>query len=100
MKLWCTNIDCMRQNNYEEYEFDAPEKCPIDNVLWENCEHAPWDEEVKLKCPKCGSSEHIAPAWVKSYRFSGEVTALSKLKALDAELQATKSRNSSKGEKQ
>ena len=90
MRLCCTNVDCMRQNSYTEFEFDAPEKCPIDNVKWSDCEHAPWDMEVGLACPKCGSSEHLAPAWSKNYRFPRELEILNEIKELDARIEQLK----------
>lgn len=93
MRVCCTNIDCMRQNNYVEFEFDPPEKCPIDNVEWSECDHAPFDKKVGLKCPKCGSSEHIAPAWIKEYRMPKELETLEKLRTLDNKLKELGAKN-------
>jgi len=80
----------MRNHDYREFEFEAPKLCPIDNVPWKKCEHAPWDREVGLKCPSCGSKEHLAPAWVKKYRMPREIENLEKLRCLDTKLDKLK----------
>lgn len=85
-KVCCQNLDCMRKHNYREFEFEPPKLCPIDNKPWEKCEHVPWDREVKLRCPECGSDEHLAPAWIKKYRFQRETETLEKLRELDERL--------------
>jgi len=89
MSKWrccCNNIDCMRKHDYKEYEFEPPTQCPICHIPWDECEHAPWDHEVELKCPSCGSSQYIAPAWIKKYRLPGELETIQRLRELDAEI--------------
>ena len=77
----------MKHHEYREFEFEAPELCPICNVPWESCSHAPWDKEPNLSCPSCGSKEHLAPAWIKKYRLPGEIKNLEKLRKLDREIE-------------
>jgi hypothetical protein len=85
MRVCCLDMECRRKHNYDEFEFEVGDVCPLCHKPWDECEHAPWDEEVGLKCPECGKA-NLAPAWSKNIRMPGEKETIQKLKALDKEL--------------